>query len=156
MSLRIPSADWLNPGATTASYELAAISRAVAPSSSRLTADDPAERGDRIGLERVPVGLDELVVRGEPDRVGVLDDGDRRRRVVAGDPVRRVEVEQVVERRPVALELGRVGERAAAVRGLAVERRALVRVLAVAQVVHLLEDHREPARERCCPEIWLR
>ena len=33
-------------------------------------ADDPAERRDRIGLEGVPVGLDQLVVRGEarPDR----------------------------------------------------------------------------------------
>ena len=40
--------------------------------------DDPAERRDRVGLERVPVGLDELVVRGEPDRVGVLDDRDGR------------------------------------------------------------------------------
>ena len=61
--------------------------------------DDAAERGDRVGLEGVAVGLDELVVRGQPDRVGVLDDGDGRRRVVAGDPVRGVEVEQVVERR---------------------------------------------------------
>jgi hypothetical protein len=31
-------------------------------------ADDPAERRDGVGLERVPVGLDQLVVRGEPDR----------------------------------------------------------------------------------------
>jgi hypothetical protein len=77
----------------------------------------------------VPVGLDQLVVRRQPDRVGVLDDGDRRGRVVPGDPVRGVEVEQVVERRHLALEPRRVGERAAAVGGLAVERRALVRVL---------------------------
>ena len=34
-------AAWLNPGATTASYEFAAISRAVAPSSSRLTPTIP-------------------------------------------------------------------------------------------------------------------
>ena len=115
--------------------------------------DDPAERGDRVGLERVPVGLDELVVRGQADRVGVLDDGDGRRRVVAGDPVRRVEVEQVVERRQVALEPGRVGERPAAVRRLAVERGALVRVLAVAQVVDLLEDDRQPARERVARDL---
>ena len=143
----MPSADWLKPGATTASYELAAISRAVEPSSSRLTADDAAERRDRVGLERVPVGLDELVVRGQTDRVGVLDDDDRGRRVVAGDPVRGVEVEQVVERGHRALQAGRVGERAAAVRRLAVERRALVRVLAVAEVADLLEDEGQPARE---------
>ncbi len=54
---------------------------------------------------------------------------------------------QVVERRPLAADLGRVGERPAAVRRLAVERRGLVRVLAVAQVVDLLEDEREAGRE---------
>ena len=47
----------------------------------------------------------------------------------------------------LALDPGRVGERAAAVRRLAIERRALVRVLAVAQVVDLLEDERQMARE---------
>ena len=116
-------------------------------------ADDAAERGDRIGLEGVAVRLDELVVRGQADRVRVLDDRDRRRRVVAGDPIRRIEVHEVVEARQVARDPGRVGERAAAVRRLAVERRALVRVLAVAQVVHLLEDDREAARERVAGDL---
>ena len=110
-------------------------------------ADDPAERGDGIGLEGMAIGLDELVVRGEPDRVGVLDDRDRRRRVVPGDPVRGVQVEQVVERRHLALQPRRVGQGPAPVRRLAIERGALVRVLAVAQVVDLLEDHRQPARK---------
>ena len=41
LASRIPSADWLKPGAITASYELAAISRAVAPSSSRFTPTMP-------------------------------------------------------------------------------------------------------------------
>ena len=54
--------------------------------------DDPAERRDRIGLEGMPVGLDQLVRGREPDRVGVLDDRDGRRRVVGRDPVGRVEV----------------------------------------------------------------
>jgi hypothetical protein len=85
----------------------------------------------------------------------VLHDRHRRGRVVARDEVRRVEVEQVVERRPVALELRRVGEGGAPMRGLAIEGRVLVRVLAVAQVVDLLQDEREPARE-AVPEIWLR
>ena len=107
----------------------------------------PPNAATGIGLERPAVGLDELVVRGEPDRVGVLDDRDGRRGVVARDPVGGVEVEQVVERGPVALELGRVGKRARAVGRLAVERRALVRVLAVAQVVDLLQHEREPGRE---------
>ena len=115
--------------------------------------DDPAEGRHRIGLEGVPVGLDQLVVRGQPDRVGVLDDGHGRRRVVARDPVGRVEIEQVVERRHLALQPGRIGERPAAVRRLAVERGALVRVLAVAQVVDLLEDEREMARERVARDL---
>ena len=38
---RIPRAAWEKPGAMTASYEFAAISRAVAPSSSRLTPTMP-------------------------------------------------------------------------------------------------------------------
>ena len=101
----------------------------------------------------MPVGLDQLVVRGQPDRVGVLDDGHGRRRVVARDPVGGVEIEQVVERRHLALQPGRVGERPAAVRRLAVERGALVRVLAVAQVVDLLEDEREMARERVARDL---
>ena len=143
----MPIADWLKPGRDDRLVRVGrdlprgrAVELAVDP-------DDPAEGGHRVGLERVPVRLDELVVRGEADRVRVLDDGDGRRRVVAGDPVGGVEVEQVVERRHVALEAGRVGERPAAVGRLAVERGPLVRVLAVAQVVHLLEDQREVARE---------
>ena len=112
--------------------------------------DDPAERRDRVGLEGVAVGLDELVARGDPDRVGVLDDRDRRGGEVAGDPVGGVEVEVVVERRPLAPDLGRVGERPAAVGRLAVERGPLVGVLAVAQVVDLLEDDGEALRERRC------
>ena len=143
----MPIADWLKPGRHDRLVRVRGDLAGGRPVELAVDPDDPAEGRDRVGLEGVPVGLDQLVVRGEPDRVGVLDDGDRRRRVVAGDPVRGVEVEQVVERRHLALEPRRVGERAAAVRRLAVERRALVRVLAVAQVVDLLEDEREVARE---------
>ena len=95
----------------------------------------------------MPVRLDELVVRRQPDGIGVLDDRDRRRRVVPGDPIGRVEVEQVVERRPAALQLARIGERRAAMRRLPIERGPLVGVLAVAQLVDLLEHDRESARE---------
>jgi hypothetical protein len=77
----------------------------------------------------------------------VLDDRNRRGRVVPRDPICRVEVEQVVERRPAALELPGVGERAAAMGRLAVEGRALVRVLPVAQLVDLFEHDRQAARE---------
>jgi hypothetical protein len=77
----------------------------------------------------------------------VLDDRDRRGGVVARHPVGRVEVEQVVEGGSAALDLGRVGERAGSVRRLAVERGRLVRVLAVAQVVDLLQDERQALRK---------
>ncbi len=109
----------------------------------------PPNDATGVRLERLTVGLDELVGRRQPDWVGVLDDGDRRGGVVRRDAVRRVEVEEVVERRSLAAELGRVGEGSAAVGRLAVERGALVRVLAVAQVVDLLEDQGEPVRETC-------
>ena len=72
---------------------------------------------------------------------------------VGHDAVRGVEVEQVVEGRVAALELLGVGERAAAVRRLAVERGDLVRVLAVRQVALLAQDDgqllREARRRRC-------
>ena len=109
---------------------------------------DPAEGGDRVGLERLPVGLDELVVGGQPDRVGVLGDGHGRSGEVGRHAVGGVEVEQVVEARQRTLDLLGVGERPGPVGGLAVEGRPLVGVLAVAQVLDLLEDHRQPTRER--------
>ena len=149
----MPTAAWLKPGRDDRLVRVRGDLAGRRPVELAVDADDPAERGDRVGLEGVPVGLDELVVRGQADRIGVLHDRDRRRGVVAGDAVGGVEVEQVVERRPVALELGGVGERPAAVGRLAVEGRALVGVLAVAQVVDLLEDQRQPARERVARDL---
>ena len=77
----------------------------------------------------------------------MLGDGDCRGGVVAGHPIRGVEVEQVVERRPRAGQLGRVGDGARAVGRLTVDRRALVGILPVAQVVHLFQDQRQAPRE---------
>jgi hypothetical protein len=85
-------------GATTASYEFAAISRGGRPVELAVDADDPAERRHGVGLERVPVGLDELVGGRQPDRVGVLDDRDGRGGVSRWRSGTRVEVEEVVER----------------------------------------------------------
>ncbi len=118
-----------------------------------MTADDPAERRDGVGLEGAAVCLDELVRRGQPDRVRVLDDRDRRRRVVARDPVGGVEVKQVVERRPLPSQLGGVGERSAAVGGLAIERCVLVRVLAVTEIDDLLEHQRQAGREHVAGDL---
>jgi hypothetical protein len=83
----------------------------------------------------------------------VVDDGDRRRGVVTGDAVGGVEVEEVVGRRHLALRPGRVGEGPAAVGGLAVEGCPLVRVLAVAEIVDLLEHQRQVARERVARDL---
>ena len=111
-----------------------------------IDANDRAERGYRVGFQRAPVGLNELVRRREANRVRVLGDDDGGRRVVSRDPVRDIEVEQVVERRRVALDQGRVGDAGRSVRGLPIECAALVGVLAIAQVTDLLEDHREALR----------
>ena len=106
----------------------------------------PPNDDDRVGVERPAIGLDQLLGGGDADRVGVLRDDDGRRRVVGRDPVGGVEVEQVVERRLRALELGGVREGAGAVGRLAIERGPLVRVLAVREVGDLLEHERQPLR----------
>ena len=53
---RMPSADWLKPGATTASYEFAAISRAVAPGFSQ----------SALGILRGKPGLELLAIPPDP------------------------------------------------------------------------------------------
>ena len=133
--------------------EFAAISRAVGPSSWRFTPTMPPNAATESHLKRLPVGLHELVVRGEADRIRVLDDRDRGRREVLCDPVRGVEIEQVVERGRLAVQVACIGQRAASMRGLAVERRALVRVLAVGQVADLFEDQCQARREDV-PDAW--
>ena len=115
--------------------------------------DDAAERRDGVGLERVPVGLDELVAEAIPTGsvcLTIATVGAVKSRAIR---YARVEVEVVVERRPLAPDLGRVGEGPAAVGRLAVERGPLVGVLAVAQVVDLLEDDGEALRERVVRDL---
>ena len=59
----------------------------------------------------------------------------------------RVQIEDVVERELLALQLARGGHRIQRRAEVAVERGALVRVLAVAQVLHLLEGEGKAVRE---------
>ena len=97
--------------------------------------DDAAERRHRIGLARAPVGVRDALVRdGRAARVVVLDDRRGRRGELGADPQRRVEVEQVVVGQLLALQHLRARQRRAGARPVErVERRLLVRVLAVAQ-----------------------
>ncbi len=85
---------------------------------------------------------------GQADGVGLLHDGHRRATPEVGrDAVGDVDVEQIVERRGRVVEVGRVGDRAAAVGGLAVEGGVLVGVLAVGQVAQLLDHEGQSLRE---------
>ena len=97
--------------------------------------DNAAEGGDRIAGERLAVGVDEAVAFGDAARIGVLDDGASRgaRRIELGDAfVGRVGVVDVVVGELLALRLARRGDAEPRL-GRAVERRPLMRILAVAQ-----------------------
>ena len=111
--------------------------------------DDPAERGQLVGLERALVGGRGVGGDGDAARVGVLDDGARRRvaEVVRELPGRLgVVVVEIREREAAVLGDG-VPPRGGA--GAAVARRLLVRVLAVSQlVVGSLEREDEMARQQ--------
>ncbi len=123
--------------------------------------DDAAERADRVAGERGPVGAEQIVGDGHAARVVVLDD-DARRALIAElrrHRPRPVQVEDVVERELLAVQLAHAAEYAAACSDLRVERGALMRILAVRQVHRLLvgADEQigevvaalgEPARDR--------
>ena len=113
--------------------------------------DDAAER--RLGVRRVSqfVGLTDaaFVVRADrhATRVGVLDDHASRFYEALHALQRSVGIGYVVERQLFTLQLGRGGDADFGRLGLNVERRALVRVLAVAHFLRLDELAVEGARE---------
>ena len=92
--------------------------------------DDAAEGRHGVGRERAPVSLFERRGGGRARRVHVLDDRARRLVEVAHELPRRVGVNVVVERHLLAAE--HFGLRDAAARACTVERRLLMRILAVA------------------------
>ncbi len=100
--------------------------------------DDAAERRRRIGPERLRV---RFVLR-------VLDDHAGRHVERLHAFPRGIAVGDVVVRQFLALQLAVVRERACRHREVAVERGALVRVFAVAQVLHLVEREVERRRIR--------
>ena len=105
--------------------------------------DDAAERRERVARERAAEGLGDGVADGRAARVVVLDDDGGRAVEVARERDGGVEVEQVVEGELLALEHLEADDRVRRRVGLPVERRALVRVLAVAQRAHALEGEHE-------------
>jgi hypothetical protein len=109
---------------------------------------DAAENRRRIGLVR----LDERLVDVTPDadaaRVHVLDGDDGRLVELADDRQRGVGVVDVVVRQLLAVQLLRRRDVAGRRQRLAVERRPLVRVFAVAQVLHFLERQRQLLGQR--------
>ena len=101
---------------------------------------DRAVCGHGIAGQRASVRLTGVVVRGQTHRVALLGDGTGRGGEVGSHAVGRVEIDEVVEGRLRPLDLLCVGQRAGAMRGLAVERSVLLRVLAIGQVA-LLAQH---------------
>ena len=101
--------------------------------------DDAAEGGDRVAGPGAREGLLRARAHRRAAGVRVLDDHAGRLVDLGDQPPGRVQVEDVVERELLALHLARGGHRVEGRPEVAVEGRALVRVLAVAQVLHLLE-----------------
>src|SRR5262249_20875735 len=110
-------------------------------------ADDAPEGGLGVRLE----GPLESLRAGSSDAGAaggsMLDDGAGRRGELAGEAEGRVEVLDVVERQLLAVDLlGRCDAGSRRLR-VPVEGRALVWVLAVAEILRLEEIEREPRRE---------
>ena len=105
--------------------------------------DDAAERADRVAGERLVPGLAQARADRGAARVGVLDDRDRRLGEFGDQLVGGVGVGVVVVGQLLALDLARGRDAGTVVAG-AVERGALVRVLAVAG----LRDERGGADQR--------
>ncbi len=80
-----------------------------------------------------------IVVRGKATGVGVLQDGDGRRIEALEDMQRCIGVEQIVERKLLALDLSRPRDRSLVAGLITVERGRLVRVFAVAQILYFFE-----------------
>src|SRR5688572_15591296 len=96
--------------------------------------EDAAESGHRVGREGARVSFAQVGAGRDPAGVGMLDDDARRLAEALHAFPRRVGVGDVVVRELLALHLLVAREGAGHRLGIAVERRGLVRVLAVAQL----------------------
>ena len=122
-------------GAMMTSVKISVMARAASASSVRLSATMPPNAEIRSQAKRLAIGVDQTFAFGDAARIGVLDDGASRRarRIELGDAfVSGVGVVDVVVGELLALRLPRGGDAETRVRR-AIERRRLMRVLAVAQ-----------------------
>ena len=118
---------------------LATRPRRVAASSGAVEGDDAAEGRHRVGRERLVVGLDAAIARdGDAAGIGVLDDhAARARRRSSRTPRRHRRRRCCCRRAPCPAAAGSAARLPGAGALVAIERRLLVRVLAVAQVLQL-------------------
>ena len=117
---------------TTTSVKMPVMARAVSASSVMFAATIPpkALTGSAAGM--LPGG--EIRRRGDAAGVGMLDDGDRRVGEFGGKLERRVSVVQIVVGQRLALKLCCGGD-ARPCLAAGIERGALVRVLAIAELL---------------------
>ena len=126
--------------------KILAISVAACSVEGAVQRDNAAEGRGGVGAEGLAVGVGEAGADRHAARVGVLDDGDRRRfpGIELGDHfVGGVGVVEVVVRQLLALDLAGAGD-AGARRTAEVEPGGLVRVLAVAERLGELAADRVP------------
>ncbi len=110
--------------------------------------DDAAVRGARIGAVGTRVGVERRGRHSDPAGVGVLDDDAGGLRELAHALDGGIRVRNVVVRKVLALQHVRRGDAGAAPGRVTVQRRALVRIFPVTQVLHLLEQERQGRGER--------
>ena len=109
--------------------------------------DNAAEHADRIGLIRQLVSLADRLRHAHAARVAMLDRNDRRRVKLAQQFQRAVCVVDVVVGKLLAVQLPGRRERARDIAQVAIERRFLVRVLAVTHLLHLFKRDGQVLRE---------
>ncbi len=137
------SAPSSKPGASSTSTKFSCSASASSTLDRPVDRDHAAVGGDRVAGQRLAVGVERVLADRHPAGVVVLDDRAGGRLEVFVQPPRRVEVEHVVEGERLAVQLRHPGEDVAAHADLRVERRPLVRVLAVGEVELLLVGDRQ-------------
>ena len=147
LAWRISSASSENPGASTTSTNIELRRSASGALDRPVEAEDAAVGALAIGGQRQLEGVVLVRAHGHAAGVVVLDDRHGRQLELVHQPAPGVEVEQVVERQLLAVELRDHREQVRARADLGVVGRALVRVLAVGKIEHLLERHRVLRRE---------
>ncbi len=122
-------------GATTTSVKISADRLGSRRVERAIDGDDSAEGRNAVAGERLRPGVDERVAGRDAARIGVLDDDHGRRpgAELGGELERGVGVVQIVVAELLALDLLGLGDAARGRSDRHIERRLLMRILAVAQ-----------------------